>query len=208
MFLILNRYHVLIVLLMLISVSISSCSLLYSIPDIARQNQSQPSASSGTSGQGQSGTAPAAPADVTLYKIYAPGMKDAKLEKKMLAIAQKRIEVLNKKEPQYYQETALKVIIVDDAWQILKNDYGIVLGRGVSVQIIGQGKVDRNIEGESYKAGEYFFRTWHFFEDYLSGTFSEDVKPVDFYGYGHGGRNHVIQADAKSALKGDFSFAK
>jgi hypothetical protein len=141
-----------------------------------------------------------------MYQILEPERNDPKLEAAMLALAKKTVEKLNKDEPQYYRETALKVIIADDDWSLVRNDIDIVLGRMISTQIIGQIKADNEKQG--FKAGDYFIRTWTFYQSYVGGDFLPTLQLYGYAGYGHGGRLHVPESNALDALEGNFDFTR
>ena len=139
-----------------------------------------------------------------MFQIRKPEMNDAKLEAAMLALAKKTVEKLNKDEPQYYRESALKVIIADEDWSLVRNDIDIIKGRMITAQIIGQTKADNAAQG--FKAGDHFFRTWTFYQSYVGGDFLPALQLYGYAGYGHGGRRHVPESNALDAMDGNFDF--
>jgi hypothetical protein len=160
-------------------------------------------------GSGGSGI-PAATQDEIIVQdmtqILAPEMQDAKLEASMLALAKKTVDKLNKAEPQNYTESVLKVVISNSDWDLVRNDLDIILGRTMKVQVIGQAKAD--MPEYAFKTGDYFTRTWSFYEDCVGGDFSPVLKLYGYAGYGHGARCHVPESNALDAIAGNFDFTK
>jgi hypothetical protein len=157
-------------------------------------------------GGGGSTTTQDEPIVQDMVQLLEPEMNDPKLEASMLALAKKTIDKLNKAEPQNYTETALKVIIAESDWNLERNDLNVVLGRSIKTQIIGQAKAD--MPEYAFKTGDYFIRTWSFYEDYVGGSFSPSIKLYGYAGYGHGGRKHVPESNALDAIDGNFDFTK
>jgi hypothetical protein len=141
-----------------------------------------------------------------MVQLLEPELNDPKLEASMLALAKKTIDKLNKSEPQNYTETALKVIIANSDWRLVRNDLDIIQGRTIDTQIIGQAKAD--MPEYAFKTGDYFMRTWSFYQDYAGGDFLPAIKLYSYAGYGHGGRRHVPESNALDAIDGNFDFTK
>jgi hypothetical protein len=148
-------------------------------------------------------------------KLYEPGMKNPQLEKRLTDLVIKNDKQYDKQDSRddyKYNDTIAKVYIVSDDWSVLRNQYGIVIGRKIYAYVIGKTNVElkssnfsnNNISGD-FKAGEYYLQIWNFYEDYVGGEFVDTISRVDV---NHKERHHINQDEAKKAIKGDFSFNK
>lgn len=153
----------------------------------------------------------------TPVKLYEPGMSNPQLEKKLTELVvtnDKKLDKQDSRDDYKYNDTIAKVYIISKDWYILRNKYGIVVGRGVQAQVIGKTNVmlksgnfsNTSIHGD-FKAGEYYSQIWSFEQNYIGGEFSDTISNIEISSSGsHRGRHHINQEEAKKAVKGDFSF--
>jgi hypothetical protein len=188
------------------SMALSACSSIDGIMGSMGIGGGGATGASAKSGKGIAAETQDEPIVQDMIQILAPEMNDPKLEASMLALAKKTIDRLNKAEPQNYTETVLKVVISNSDWDLVRNDLDVILGRTMKTQVIGQAKAD--MPEYAFKAGDYFTRTWSFYEDYVGGDFSPVVKLYGYAGYGHGERLHVPESNALDAIAGNFDFTK
>jgi hypothetical protein len=158
-----------------------------------------------TSSSKNGSKAQSSPSQRKEYPIPAPEMTNPELEKKMLTLAVKSDKSYNQKNPEYFNEAPYKVIITSSDWELDRNDFGIIKGRYLETRVIEKSNGDLM----DFKVGEYFTRKWFFYQDYIGGKFSDTLTVAWFFQSRIGPRrDYINQANALSAIKGDFSFIK